>query len=204
MQKVEINGEQVEVYTAAEVVERETAAKAAVEGPLKTQLTAAEAEKSRLEGLLEVRSGEIKGIRKLSDDAVSKLTAAELTIYENGLAIAEANKKTEEANKAVHEAAVVSAIRAKVGTDEKLFTETKKMYDMLGLNDGTSEGITARAAAALGALGGTQPDLLAAAGMGGGNYAPPAEKKSEASFADSEAGRAGAAELGLMVEAPKK
>lgn len=200
---MELNGEEVEVYTAAEVTERETAAKKAVTDEFTPKLTAAEAETKRLEGVLEVRSGEIRGIKKLSDDAVSKLTAAERVIYENGLELAKANEKNAEIAKASHESAVIAAIRTKTGTDQKLFDETKKMYEILGLDDGTPEGINARAAAALGALGGTQPDLLAAAGFVGGNYAPPVQKEGDKSFADSEAGKAGAAELGLMTEAPK-
>lgn len=201
--KVEIDGAQVEVYTAAEVTERETATRTAVEGEYKPKLTAAEAESKRLEGLLEVRAGEFGKVRQLNEDQVAKLTVADRTIYENQQALAAEQKKTADANKLAHESAVTAALRSKTGTDEKLFTEAKKMYEIIGLDDMTPEGISARAAAAVGALGGTQPDLLASAGFVGGGYQPPQKNDGEKDFSDTERGKAVAAELGITLEAPK-
>ena len=72
--------EEIEVYTAEEVQQRETAARSAVEGEYKPKLTAAEAETVRLDGLLKARGEEFKQFRKLSDEQVEKLTVAEKTI----------------------------------------------------------------------------------------------------------------------------
>lgn len=200
MQKVEINGEPVDVYTAAERDADIAAAKKEVTDSFNPKLTEAEKEKTRLEELLAIRSGEIKGIRKLSDDAVSKLTAAERVIYENGIEIAEANKRADDSKKAAHESAIISTIRTKVGNDEKLYTEAKKMYDILGLTDNTPDEMNVRVDAAIGALGRTQPDLLAAAGMGGGRFEPPVREAGAKSYAETEQGKQGAAELGIQLE----
>ena len=194
--KVEIDGEEKEVFTAEEV----EAAKIAVRGEFEPKLTAAETEKQRLEGLLKERADEFKGFRKLSDEQVAKLDAANRQIYENGLALAEANTRNAEADKRVYDSTVAAAVRAKVGTNAKLFEETMKMYQLVGLDDSTEEGITKRANAAFGALSVDQPDLLASAGFAlGGGYTPPVVEKGNETFADSDAGRAAATALGLKV-----
>lgn len=204
VQKVDIDGVETEVYTAAEVEAVRGETRTAVEGEFTPKLTAAETEKARLEGLLQVRAGEFKEVRKLSDEAVAKLTVAERTIYENGLAIAASNQRTEEANANAKKATIESTLRAKVGSDTKLFEEARKMYDLLGLEDLTPEQIAIRADAALGAVARVQPDLLAAAGFAGGSFEPPKQVQTTESFADTERGRQGASELGLKVEEPKK
>ncbi len=201
MQKVEINGEEVEVYTAAERDADIAAAKAAVEGEYKPKLTAAETESKRLEGLLEVRAGEFGEMRKLSEEQLSKLTAAERINYENVMLLAAEREKNSKADKAAYEATVTATIRGKVGNDPKLFEEARKMYDLIGLEDITPEGVGRRADAAIGALGRIEPDLLAAAGMGGGDFKPPVQGDGgKTSFADSEAGKVMANELGIQTE----
>lgn len=205
MQTVEINGEQVEVYTAAEVAERETTIRTTVEGEYKPKLTAAETEKARLEGLLEVRAGEIKGIKKLSDEAVSKLSAAERVIYENGLELAAANEKNTLAAAEAKKQTIATVLRTKVGNDAKLLEEATKMYGLVGLDDATPEQIAVRADAAIGALARTQPDILAAAGFSSvGDFRPPVQQDNGAkSYADSPEGKAAAARLGGITEIPK-
>lgn len=204
VQKVEIDGVETEVYLAADVEAVRTEVRTAVEGEFTPKLTAAQAEQKRLEGLLEVRAGEFKEVRRLSEDAVAKLSVAERINYENTILIADSQKAAADANATAKKATIDSTIRAKVGSDTKLFDEARKMYDLLGLEDLTPAQIGIRADAALGAVARVQPDLLASAGFSGGSFEPPKEKQEEASFADSDRGRQGANELGLVVELPKK
>lgn len=205
MQTVEINGEQVEVYTAAEQTAAVDAAKREVEGQFVPKLTAAETETKRLEGLLEVRAGEIKGIKKLSDDAVAKLTVADRVIYENGLELAAVNERNAAATKAAKETTIAAVIRSKVGNDAKLLEEATKMYGLVQLEDASPEQIAVRVDAAIGALGRTQPDLLAAAGFASvGDFRPPvAADAGGKSYADTPEGKAAAARLGGITEIPK-
>lgn len=199
--KVEIDGVETEVFTAADVTARETA----VRGEFEPKLTAAQQEADRLSGLLKERAEEFKGFRKLSDEQVEKLDIASRTIYENGLALEAEREKNAGYAKAAKESAIDVAIRSKVGTDAKLFEEAKKMYQIVGLEDNTPEGIAARATAAFGALSTSQPDLLASAGFSfGGGFAPPEEKsKGEQTFADTDAGKEFAKKMGMVIEPPK-
>lgn len=209
MQTVEINGEQVEVYTVAEHTAAVDAAKAAVEGEWKPKVDGLNVKLTDAEKAAAKRAAEFGAARgefnRLSEEQQAKMSATELTLYKNQELLAEKDKQLGESAKVAKENAVAAAIRAKVGTDQKLFEETLKMYGMIGLDDATSEGITARATAALGALGSTQPDLLATAGFANGAYLPPTPPgPASNSFADSDAGKAMAKELGLMTEAPKQ
>lgn len=201
-QKIEIDGIETEVFTAAEV----EAAKTAVKGEYEPKLTAAEAEKVRLDGLLKERAEEFKGFRKLNDEQVAKLDASQRVIYENGLALEKEREINAGHAKAAKDAAIATAVRAKVGTDAKLFEEAMKMYQIITLDDTSAEGIAARATAAFGALTTSQPDLLASAGFTlGGGFAPPQEGDGEKkSFADTDAGKDFAKKMGLQTEAPKK
>lgn len=202
--KVDIDGVETDVYTAAEVAERETATRTAVEGEWKPKFETTEKDLKEARTSLAARAGEFAQFRKLSDEQVAELAEKDRIIYENQLAIVDANKKNEESTRLAHDSSVDAAIRSKVGTDQKLFEETKKMYDLLGLEDNTPQGITQRAAAAFGAVSQTAPDLLATAGFSSGSFAPPEQGGGgEKSFADTDAGKAGAAELGIITEAPK-
>lgn len=198
-------GEMIEVYTAAEVAERETAAKTAVEGEYKPKLTAAESEKARLEGLLEVRSGEFKEFRRLSDEQKTKLSAAELVNYENTLIIQKEREERAKLEKDSKEKTVKAAIKSKAGTDDKLAEKMQTLYDAVNVEANTPEEIEKKVGMVLGAIGATEPDLLAnVAGFSGGSYTPPQPKKDEKSFGETDAGKAMANELGLKLEADKK
>lgn len=201
------DGKEIEVYTADEVAAASTAAATAKEAEFTPKLTAAEGEKTRLEGLLKDRAAEFAGFRKLSDDQVAKLDEKDRVIYENQIELQKEREKGVESAKKTREATISSKIREKVGTDETLFNKVKEMYEVINIEDATPEQVEVRVAAALGALSTTSPDLLAkVAGFGGGTFAPPVIKQEGdgKSFADSEAGKAGAAELGLVLETPKK
>lgn len=201
-QKVEIDGVETEVFTVEEV----EAAKTAVKGEYEPKLTAAEAEKVRLDGLLKERADEFKGFRKLSEDQVAKLDAASRIIYENGMALQAEREKSAGYEKTAKETSIATAVRAKVGTNEKLFEETMKMYQIVGLDDGTPEGIAKRANAAFGALSTDQPDLLASAGFVlGGTFAPPSEKgNDDKGFGTTDAGKEFAKKMGMVIEPPKQ
>ncbi len=203
MQKVEIDGAEVEVYTAEEHTAALEAAKTAVKGeyePKVAELTGqlTEAQKAAAE-----RSGQFKEFRKLSEEQVEKLSEAQKTIYQNTVLLAEKDAKIAEGAKISRDSAITAAIAAKV-SDTKVAAEVRKMYDIIGLTDDTAEGIAARTTAALGALGANQPDLLASVGLGGGTFDVPAPRNDKKSFADTDAGKALAAELGLLTELPKK
>lgn len=205
-QKVEINGEEVEVFTAAEVQERETTVRTAVEGEWKPKVDTLESDLKGAKTALATRANEFAQFRKLSDEQVAKLGDAERTIYENQLSLAEKDEKIAESDKRVYEGNVTSAIRAKVGNDQKLFDKVRDMYKIINLEDLTPEQIATRVNAAVGAIGQTEPDLLAAAGfsMGGGFEPPKAKEEGQKSYADTEEGKAAAAALGIILEAPKQ
>lgn len=203
--KIEHEGQEIEVYTAAEMTAREAEARTAVENEYKPKLSAEQAEKARLEGLLTSRAEEFKGFRKLSDEAVAKLGEAERIIYENGVALAEANEKVAAGEKEKRANAITASIKAKVGNNEALATKVKDMYQLVGLDDSTPEGVEKRVLAALGALGQVEPDIVAQIqGFQGGSYVPPVTVKADEGFGATERGKAGAAELGLVIEPPKK
>lgn len=204
-QKVEINGEEVEVFTTEEVAARETAVRTEVEGVYKPQLEDATKKLTAAEEAAAKRALEFGQFRKLSEEQVKQLSEKDAIIYANQLQIQEGKEREDASKKSAKESAVTAAIRSKVGTNEKLFTEAQKMYGLLGLDDATPEGIAQRVTAALGALGSTQPDLLAGAGFSGGSFEPPKQKeKAEETFADKEAGKELAGKLGLTLEEPKK
>lgn len=204
VQKVEINGEEVDVYTAQERQADIDAAVAAKDGEYQPKITELETELGTVRTKLGERTSEIREFRKLSDEQVGKLSESEQVIYQNQLTIAERDATIAATSKAAHEAAVVAAIRATVGTDQKLFDEAFKMYGLVNLEDASPEQMKIRVAAAIGALGQTSPDLLAAAGFSSGSFEPKKQEQQSDSFADSEAGKAAAAELGLIVEPPEQ
>ncbi len=203
MQEVEINGEMVEVYTAAERDADIAAAKTAVEGEWKPKVDGLTKDLTEAQKAAAARSGEFKEFRRLSEEQVEKLSEANRVIYQNTVLLADKDAKLAEGEKNTRETAINAAIAAKV-SDAKVAAEVRKMYDIIGLDDSTPEKIAERTQAALGALGANQPDMLAAVGLGGGTWEPPTTARTEKSFADTDNGKALAAELGLQVEAPKK
>lgn len=198
-------GQEIEVFTADELTARETATRTAVEGEYKPKLEDLTGKLTDAEKRAGERAREFGEFRKLSDEQVLKLDAAQRTIYENTLAIHERDLKLGEADKKAYEAAVDATIRGKVGNDPKLFEKAKAMYTLINLEDVTPEQMQQRAAAAVGALVQTEPDLLASLGVSSsGSYMPPQVTQTDKSFADTDKGKAGASELGLTLEAPKK
>lgn len=203
--KIEHNGEEIEVYTAAELEAAKGEVRTTVEGEYKPQLTAAETEKERLNNLLKDRAEEFKGFRKLRDEDVAKLDVAQRTIYENGLALNEEREKNAKAEKDRKEMVITTAIKGKAGADEKLATKIRSIYDAINVEANTPEEIERRLGMALGAIGASEPDLLAnVAGFSGGSYKPPQEVKKDEGFGATDAGKAAAKELGLILEPPKK
>lgn len=202
--KLEINGEEVDVFTADEVTARETAARTAAEGEWKPKAESAMSEKERLEGLLEQRSKEVAGARgefkRLSDEQVGALTAAQKVIYDNQILLAEKDVKIAESDRKVYEGARDSMIRTKTNGDPKLFDKVKEMYAVINLEDITPEQMKMRVDAAFGAVGVVAPDFLASAGFGGGSFEPPVKGDDKQSYADTAAGKAAAAAFGLRTE----
>lgn len=194
-------GATIEVYTAEEL-----AAKAIeVENTYKPQVTQLTEKLTDAEKRMAERAGEFAQFRKLSDDQVKELSVAQRTIYENSLLLQAEREKNAGADKQAYESAVGQAIRSKVGNDPKLIEKAREMYDLIGLEDVTPEQIQARAAAAVGALSQTQPDMVASLGFTNGSFEPPKAKETgEQSYADTEAGKAAAKALGLTLEPPKQ
>lgn len=206
--KLEIEGQEVDVFTTEEVAAREAAARAAVEGEWKPKYETAEQERVRTQGILEARTKEFgqarEGFKRLSDEQYAKLEEKDKIIYDNQLTIHSNNEKIAESDKKTKESAIDSAIRVKVGGDATLFAKVKDMYALVNLEDVTPEQMQIRVNAALGAVGTTSPDLLAAAGFGGGSFEPPRRDEGSTSFADTERGKDLAKSLGILIEEPKK
>lgn len=206
--KLEIDGVEVDVFTSEEVAAREAGVRTTVEGEYKPKLTAAETETARVAKLLEDRTKEFGQARtefkRLSDEQYAKLDEKDKVIYDNQLLLADKDKTITESNQKAKESAIDSAIRAKVGSDANLFTKVKEMYGLINLEDLTPDAISVRVAAALGAIGTTAPDLLAAAGFSSGGFEPPQRDVGKESFADTERGKEIAKSLGISLEAPKQ
>ena len=149
------------------------------------------------------RANQFATFRKLNDETVAKLTDAERIIYENGLALSKANDDRLAVEKKNQENLVETAIRAKSGTDEKLFNKMKDMWGMIGIEANTPEQIDQKTKMILGAISTTEPNLLASvSGFSNGSYMPPKqgdEKKEGESFADTEKGKKMGEELGLKL-----
>lgn len=198
------DGTEIEVFTADEVAVKETSVRTAIESEYKPKLTKAEEDLADAMTRAGERATEFGQLRKLSEEQVAKLSVAERTIYENQVKLDEERAKNVTAAETAHKSAVEAAIRAKVGTDTKLFDKIKAMYGLVQLEDASAEQIAIRVNAAIGAIGQTEPDLLAAAGFTlGGAFEPPKQQVAEEGFADTERGKEGADELGLITEPPK-
>lgn len=200
------DGTEIEVFTVEEVQARETAAVTAKEGEWGKTKAQIEQERDEARKALDERTGEFKQFRKLSDDAVAKLSIAEKTIYENGLLLEEERQKNVKSETDRKNTMVEQALRARAGTDDKLFQKLKDTYSVIGIEANTPEEVERKIQMTLGALQTTEPDLVAnVIGFSGGGFLPPsAINKPEESFADTDRGKAGASELGLMTEPPKK
>lgn len=203
----ENENEEIEVFTAEEVAERETAAKAAVEGEYKPKLEDATKKLTAAEEAAAQRALEFGQFRKLSDEQVKALSEKDAIIYNNSIKLQEAMEREAAGKKAALEATVETALRAKAGTDEKLFEKMKATWGLINVEANTPEQIEQKTMMVLGAISTTQPDLVASVqGFSGGSFEPPKDNKLKEgeSFADTPAGKQAAAELGLMTEPPKQ
>jgi len=200
------DGKEIEVYTASEVQEREAAAKAAVEGEYKPKLEDLTGKLTKAEQAAAQRAVEFGQFRKLSEDQVKALSEKDAIIYANQLKFQELAEADAKKRKEAIEAQVDSALRSKIGTDEKLFAKAKEMYGLIGIEANTPEEISKKVLVTLGAVGQAEPDLIASVfGAGSGSFEPPKPKgEGEKTFADTEAGKKAAAELGLVIEPPAK
>jgi hypothetical protein len=142
----------------------------------------------------------------LSEEQVAKLDEKDRIIYENQVQIKNGVDQRIADVAAAQKVVVTNAIKAKAGDNTKLVEKMTEMYDLIGVKAETPEQIEAKVLMTLGAIGTSTPDLVATvAGFAGGSYAPPVVVGNEGkSYADSPEGKAGANELGLTLEAPKK
>lgn len=202
-QKIEVNGEEVEVYTAEEVatasatkVAEAVAAKEAEFAPKLTELTDKLTEAERAAA---TRAGEFTQFRKLSEEQVAALAEKDRIIYQNSLALKEEQDRRAGLEKTAEETAVANVIKAKANGNVDLEAKMKEMWPLITVDATTSEQIEAKATMVLGALSTTVPDLVAKANGFTGSFAPPGEYKEGESFADTPNGKALAAELGLKL-----
>jgi hypothetical protein len=201
----ESSGEEIEVFTAEEVQAQAAAAVAAKDAEYAPQITQLTEKLTDAEKRAQERAGEFATFRKLSDEAVAKLDVAQRTIYENGLALEEERQKRVAAETANVETLRDSVITTKANGSAELVQKMKDMWPIIGINANTREEMETKATMVLGALSTTVPDLVAVANnFSGGSYQPPVTQKKEGeSFADTDAGKAAASELGLVIETPK-
>lgn len=197
-------GEDVEVFTADEVTAKAAEAAAAKEAEYAPKLADLTGKLTDAERRAQERAGEFQNVRKLNEEQVAKLTIAERTIYENGLALDQLNKDriaTEETNR---KNAVTSVIKAKAGNNTDLETKMTEMWDKITVDATTPEQMEAKAQMVLGAISVSSPDLVATANGFSGSFAPPVQQRKEGdSFADTKEGQGLAGMLGLKTETPK-
>lgn len=199
MQKVEIDGAEVEVYTADEVTAAKAAERTAVEGEYKPKLDEMNLKLTAAEVRAAERAGEFKQFRELNEKQVAELSEKDRIIYENTKALKLATDEIHaERNKGI-EAQVAAAIAAKAAGNDKLAGRMKDMWSVIGIAATTPEQIALKANMVLGALSTTEPDLVASVGTFSGSALPPTGGKKEESFADTERGKAAAAELGFKL-----
>lgn len=196
-QKVEIEGQgEVELYTADEVA----AAKAEVENQYKPKLEEATTKLTEADKRAAERAGEFKQFRELNEKQVADLSEKDRILYENTKVIKEGQELlAAERNKGI-QSQVDAAIAAKAGGNEKLAARMKDMWSMIAIEANTPESIAQKAAMVLGALSTTEPDLVASVGTFSGAAMPPGDNPTgEKNFADTERGKAAAAELGIKL-----
>lgn len=193
---IQDDGTELEVFTAEEV-QAQIAVKEEEFGKTKAEIEADLAETKKALG---ERSGEFKQFRRLTDEAVAKLGLAEKTIYENTLLMEDMRVKSLEHEKLAKEASLDSILRARAGGDEKIFQKLKDVYSVIAIDAQTPEQVNMKINMALGAIGTTEPDLLASIGsFAGGSFKPAEEKKETTDFADTDKGKALANALGLKL-----
>lgn len=198
-------GNPVEAFLPEEHTAGITAAVTAKEAEFGTKLTDAEKKIQEKEAALAARAAEFGQFRKLNEETLAKLSEAERTIYQNQLLAKEEADKRIATEKAQHEAAVDAIIAKKAGDNTALKTKMKEMWSVIAVEATTPEQMEQKTAMILGAIGSTQPDLVASVAGFTGSHVPPVKVQKEGeSFADTERGKAGAAELGLTLEPPKK
>ena len=194
---------EVEAFLPEEVEAKVSEAVKAKETEYATKLKEKEDKIAEQGKALGERANQFATFRKLNDDVVAKLSEAERTIYENGLALSKEQEERKATEKRNQEALVETAIRGKAGTDEKLFAKMKDMWGVINIEAVTPEQIEQKTKMILGAINQTEPDLLASvAGFSNGSYMPPKtgdEKEGEKTFADTEKGKKLADELGLKL-----
>lgn len=198
-QKVEIDGAEVEVYTADELAAAKAAERTAVEGEYKPKLEEATGKLTAAEKRAAERAGEFKQFRELNEKQVEELSEKDRIIYENTKALKLATDEIHaERNKGI-EAQVAAAIAGKAAGNDKLATRMKDMWSVIGIDATTPEQIALKANMVLGALSTTEPDLVASVGTFSGAAMPPGTGKKDEGFAETEKGKAAAAELGLKL-----
>lgn len=204
MKIINDDGDEIEVYTADEVKSQVETAVKTKETEFTTVKTTLEQELTQAKDALGQRAGEFKNFRKLNDDVLAKLDIAQRTIYENGLALENARVARETSDKALREGQIDAALRLKAGSDEKLLTKMKDMWNIIGIDAQTPEAIESKTRMILGAISTTEPDLMASvAGFRGGSWNPPeVQKKDDTTVNPSLATPAGqgfAKDLGLKL-----
>src|SRR6185503_4090705 len=104
---------------------KETAAKEAVSTEFTAKLTEAEAEKKRLEGLLNDRAGEFGRFRQLTDEQKEKLSTSEREKYEIQAKLDEATKAIDTLRTEQQQTKIDAVISAQCGGDKNLIEKTK-------------------------------------------------------------------------------
>lgn len=197
-------GEEIEVYTAEEYQAGINTEVEKVKGEFTPKLTALETELGTAKTALGDRAHEFGQFRELHKDVVDKLSVAERALYENQLAQKKDADARVESEKKTREATIDSVIKAKSAGNEKLAAKMKDMWSVIGIETPTQEAMEQKANMILGALGTTEPDLIASVGsFSGGAFVPETKKEGEKTFADTPQGQALGNELGLTLEAKK-
>lgn len=205
------DGTEIEVFTAEEVAakaqEAATAARTEVEGTYKPQVETLTSKLTEAEKRAAQRAAEFREFRRLSDEQKAELSEKDRIIYENQLRLEEERVAREEEAKTRQEAIVDSALKKTAGSNEQLYTKMKELWPNVNIAASTPEEIELKTRMVLGMISTTQPDLVASINgfSGSGGYTPPSPARREGdSYADTDAGKAAAAELGLVIEVPKK
>lgn len=199
------DGNEVEAFTTDEHAAGITQAVTARETEFGAKLTDAEKKIAEKDAALAARAAEFGQFRKLNEETLAKLSEAERTIYQNQLLAKEESDSRAAKEKDAQEKAIDAAIKQKAGNNTALQARMKEMWTVVGVEATTPEQIEQKTAMVLGAIGATQPDLVASLPGFSGSHLPPQKQQKEGeSFADTDRGKAAGAELGLKLETPKQ